>query len=923
MKQEKLLSALGNLHNRATGWIILAISILITVLAWHTSNLFLEKRAQDRFEFKVEEAHWSILKRMREYEQVLRGGVGLLNTAGEVTREDWHHYVTTLQIDTYWPGIQGIGFTRMIPPEEREGLERQIQAEGFPGFAIRPEGKRDQYSAILFLEPFSGRNLRAFGYDMWSESIRRAAMQQARDSGQAALSGRVTLVQETDRDVQPGFLMYLPVYKKDLPIQTVEQRRSALHGFVYSPFRMRDLMEGILGHGDRNLDFELYDGGQPDPTRLLHSTHAMDHPHRTPARYQHDSRMELPGGRIWLARFASRPIFEQELKSHQSLIIALLGMTVDLLLFAIVWSLAGQKERIQHQAHRIAMALNQAELRYRTIVENIKDVIFQTDFEGRWSFLNPAWEEVSGYTVEESLGRSFLNLLHPDEWPRSVERLEKMHKGQLHFSHDEYRGIHQSGRPLWLELHFSMHQDEQGHPIGLSGILRDITMRKEIETMMVRAREAAESANRAKSEFLANMSHELRSPLNSLLILSKLLSEDRSLNEEQIESVRVIHQSGHDLLTLINDILDLSKVEAGRMEVITEPIDLTGFSRELLAPFHAIANHKGLSLHLELEEGLPDFFNTDGAKLKQILGNFLSNALKFTEQGRVTLQIQRANGNHPTLTTNSDTVLVFRVLDTGVGIPEDKREWIFETFSQVDGATSRKYGGTGLGLAIARKLTALLHGAIQLHSRPDAGSAFALFLPALPLSSSPFSRSWSEEESPSIISATRLALPRSHLPQNAADPTPTSPLSTTPFLINGQPATLLVVDDDMRMAFSIASGLQNRVEHVLLAASGAKALKQLEQHPEIGAILLDMRMPEMDGFATIQAIRADSRYHHLAILALTAMARPEDAVRCLEAGADGYLAKPAPMDAIWAKLEEICAARSRLSGHEKAIPTPA
>ncbi|MEO5344806.1 MAG: CHASE domain-containing protein [Magnetococcus sp. YQC-9] len=912
------------LHGKVAGWVILAFSVIITILAWHTANVYQEQRARERFAFTVEDAKWSILKRMREYEQVLRGGQGLFHAVSQVSRDDWRRYVATLQIETYWPGIQGIGFSHLFAPERKAGLIEEIRSQGFADFAVHPGGERAQYSAILYLEPFTGRNLRAFGYDMWSEPVRRAAMEQARDSGQPALSGPVTLVQETEQDVQQGVLMYLPVYRTGMPVDTLEARRQALLGFVYSPFRMRDLMEGILGHGVPDLDFELYDGDRPDATHRLHTTRAsVVKTSSQAARFNRESRLELPGGRIWLAHFSSRPAFEREVESWQPLIIALLGMLIDLLLFLIVLSLSGQKERVQQQAEEIASELNRAEKRYRQMVENVKDIIFQTDAEGHWSFLNPAWEEISGYTVEESLGRPFLHHVHPDDRERFLDQFSRLMRGELHYIQDEYRGVRGNGDLVWVEVYLSVITDTHGTPIGSSGVVRDVTIRKQVEMVMLRARDAAESANRAKSEFLANMSHELRSPLNSVLILSKLLSRDDNLTSEQLESLRVIQESGRDLLNMINDILDLSKIEAGRMELTAETVPLARFAREILDPFRAIARNKGIELSSELTNDLPDTFICDGAKLKQILTNFLSNAVKFTESGSVTLKIRRAEQHaHPA--HGSQNVLCFQVADTGIGIPGDKQELIFESFRQLDGAMSRKYGGTGLGLSIARKLTEILHGVIEVESREGVGSCFKLTLPELDRPLLPLLRTqeasiWDDAEG----SFERERGEEAYAHTDTPTPGPEVVEPPKPFLIDGQPVTVLVVDDDMRMAFSIASGLQKRVEHVLLAANGARAMQEIAAHPEIRAIVLDIRMPEMDGLETMRVLRANPRHADLAILVLTANVLPDDEAHCLAAGADAYLGKPAPMEVIWAKLEEImqkhaqCVSQN-ISPHDKS-----
>ncbi|HNY42717.1 MAG TPA: CHASE domain-containing protein, partial [Bryobacteraceae bacterium] len=195
-------------HTESAAWVVLAISSLITVFSWWFASNYVDGRAKDRFEFEVSQAREAVIKRMQEYEQVLRGGVGLFRGHEGLSREAWHHYVANLEIDTYWPGIQGIGYSVMIPAAQRDAFIQRIRREGFPDFTIKPEGVRDTYSSIVYLEPLDWRNKRALGYDMFSEPTRQAAMIQARDSGKPAVSGKVTLVQETDKDVQAGFLMY-------------------------------------------------------------------------------------------------------------------------------------------------------------------------------------------------------------------------------------------------------------------------------------------------------------------------------------------------------------------------------------------------------------------------------------------------------------------------------------------------------------------------------------------------------------------------------------------------------------------------------------------------------------------------------------------------------------------------------------------
>ncbi|MBF0130074.1 MAG: CHASE domain-containing protein [Alphaproteobacteria bacterium] len=335
------------LHHPVTAWVVLLASFLLTWMAWRISTTFVQERAADRFRFEVEEVTGAIRKRMLEYEALLRSGVGLFHASDSVSRRDWEHFVATLSIERYFPGIQGIGYSKMIPAADLQAHIAGIRAEGFRHYAVRPEGEREMYSAIVYLEPFDWRNQRAFGYDMLSEPVRRAAMERARDTGDAAVTGIVTLVQETTTDVQRGFLMYLPLYRKGASVETVEQRRTALEGFVYSPFRIRNLLRGILGPGKRNISFEIFDGADVSARSLLY-----DHADGGPRAGEEDrapdfvSTATIPmAGHVWTLRIHTLPGFIEAAEASQPLVVAISGVLVDLLLFFIIASIAGQQKR--------------------------------------------------------------------------------------------------------------------------------------------------------------------------------------------------------------------------------------------------------------------------------------------------------------------------------------------------------------------------------------------------------------------------------------------------------------------------------------------------------------------------------------------------------------------------------------------------
>ena len=322
-------------------WIVLLVSLLITFNAWYFARGEVTKRAQARFSFRVKTIEKGIYERLHAYEFLLRGGSGLFASSDEVSRENWRNYVTRLQINQYYPGIQGVGFSKRILPSEKADHLRQIRGEGFPQYTIKPDGDRPEYTSIIFLEPFDWRNQRAFGYDMFSEPTRKEAMIRARDTGIASLSGKVTLVQETAKDIQAGFLIYLAIYRKGESQETPEQRRKALMGYVYSPFRMNDFMKGILVEKEGYVNLQIFDGDQPRKETLLFRSETAEEPHNDSASRHfatHQSTLEYAGHR-WLLSFTSSKYFEENIETGSTNFILWLGITISLLLFGTVLSL--------------------------------------------------------------------------------------------------------------------------------------------------------------------------------------------------------------------------------------------------------------------------------------------------------------------------------------------------------------------------------------------------------------------------------------------------------------------------------------------------------------------------------------------------------------------------------------------------------
>ena len=482
-------------HHPATAWVILVLSLIVTALAWFISDQAVEAKAQERFGFQTTDLVSAINKRLLEYETVLRGGVGFFKASSEVSRDEWQQYVEDLRIQQSFPGIQGMGFSLMMPAAEVERHIARIRAEGFPDYTVRPPGVRDPTSAIIYLEPFDWRNQRAFGYDMFSEPVRRTAMTLAMDTGKPALSGKIILVQETDEDVQQGFLMYVPLYRKDLPVTTPEERRVAIQGFVYAPFRTRDLMQGILGTGQAGIEFEIYDGSAPSRETLLFASKPL-----TPTRALRANRpvaVELQALSPLLAsqRFAttipltiSQRIWSLVVHAPDSylspqeellpLLVASAGVMIDLALFLIIASIARQRQQAEISAHQLSEKLKESMERYQTLFTSARAPMLLIDPNGGWIVeANPAALRFYGYdqTAITRLRISDINTLLPSAADTAMASAKTTRQDPLFFSHRLANGeIRQ------VEVHTGLFRHQ--NKTLLYSIIHDITDRKRQET---------------------------------------------------------------------------------------------------------------------------------------------------------------------------------------------------------------------------------------------------------------------------------------------------------------------------------------------------------------------------------------------------------------------------------------------------------
>jgi signal transduction histidine kinase/ActR/RegA family two-component response regulator len=410
-------------------------------------------------------------------------------------------------------------------------------------------------------------------------------------------------------------------------------------------------------------------------------------------------------------------------------------------------------------------------------------------------------------------------------------------------------------------------------------------------------------SSKYKSEFIANMSHELRTPLNSLLVLAEQLADnpDGNLTDRQVQYATTIHSSGVDLLKLLNDILDLAKVESNTIQLEISALPLATLRDNLAQSFQPVAEAQGLTFSIDLDSDLPETIDTDPHRLRQILKNLLANAFKFTREGGVAVRLKHSPDGWDRTNEalrSAHAVLAISVTDTGIGIREEQQASMFEAFAQGDGSTSREYGGTGLGLSISRNLSKLLGGEIGLTSEPGEGSTFTLYLPLeAPLAAAtelpqPFPLLVSDIAQ--LLPGTRAAIALPQLGERVDKAAFYSGAAAG--------ATVLIVDDDMRNLFAMTALLERGKLQVVTAESGAAALLTLEQRSDVDIVLMDIMMPLMDGYDTIAAIRERPEHADLPIIAVTGKVVGRERERCLAAGASDYIPKPVDTDELLAAI---------------------
>ncbi|ACG73017.1 GAF sensor signal transduction histidine kinase [Anaeromyxobacter sp. K] len=733
------------LRTHAVPAAVAAISLAAALASWQYVRAAVQAQEAARFRERATAGTDAIRDRMNAYVAMLRATRGFVEaTGGEPDRIGFRAYVQSTELTRYYRGIQGLGWSRALLPGDLEAHVAAVRAQWDPGYRVWPEGERALYSSIVFLEPLDWRNRRAIGFDMFSEPVRRAAMERARDSGDVAASGPVELVQEAGSERQPGFLVYLPVYAR--APRSLQERRELLRGWVYAPFRATDLLRSTLDDAPaRTIGLAVYDGESETPDALLYDDGTAARGGALTTAH----RLEV-AGRTWTVRHTATAAFVSLTDRALPGLVLGVGAALTVLLFWITRSEVMARGRAEQDARRTAFlaAASQrlaSDLDYRRTLpdvarlaaERVADACVGCVVEPTgplWfaGHRDPARAEgwlaaaaAAGLDPEGRTGiAAALSTGQPHEVDHAPDRLP-------HFARSP--AVAARLREERVEALLSVPLVVRGEPVGAVTLLsahgpfdaHDRALAEDLARLLAAAVDTArltwraQDAVRVRDEFLSIASHELKTPLTSLALQSDSLraSAGRGDAEALVRKSEVIRRSVDRLTRLVASLLDLSRINAGRLELELEPVDLAEVARDVVARFEEEASRAACPLSLEAPE--PVVGRWDRVRLDQVLTNLLGNAVKYGPGRPVEVRVR----------TDGDRALL-SVRDHGIGISAADQRRIFERFERA--VSRRHYGGFGLGLWIVREIVEVLGGTVRVESTPGAGSTFTVTLSRAP-----------------------------------------------------------------------------------------------------------------------------------------------------------------------------------------------
>jgi PAS domain S-box-containing protein len=717
--------------------LVFLAALIVTFVVANKVKHSAESELESTFTYRARDLSAVLVRRMAVYEQVLQGARGFLRGSVEVSQRDFADYYAIQRLNERFPGIEALGIASIIPAYRLGAHIAAMRAAGFPDYDVKPPGPREVYTSITHIQPFADRNLRAFGYDMFSEPVRRAAMEAARDSGAAAATGRVTLVQEGARNVQPGFLMYVPVYRPGLPRATVEERRAAIVGWVYAPFRMDDLMRGLGGEQVSDLDVAIYDGRQPSESALLYRSPGA----RPPGNRAMFTYKEVIGaaGRSWTLVIRSAPRLEASLDKRPTAAIAVTGAGLGLLLSLVVWLLATERRRALQLASGMTLELRESRdridaerQRIRLILQNAYDAFLAVGPDGRVTDWNARACRLFGWKEEEALGHDVTTLVLAPErrerWRARIEAYAAAGECAMLAGPIELLLTDRHGRAIPVEIAVTALPSPGG--FGAIAFVRDIRPRKEGEERERQRQQRLDEARAAlqrsqKLEAVGKLTGGVAHDFNNIL---HIISANVQLMMRNDEGSR-------KRLLGIMDGVERGKKLADQLLAFArrQPLhpSVVGLAQLIERMDSLLQRAAGDAIEIRFAiPAKPWNILVDPNQLENVLINLVINARDAMDgQGRITIALDNIRIDEGSELANTGIkpgeFVTIAVRDTGSGMPPEVMERAFEPFF----TTKPEGKGTGLGLSMAHGFVKQSGGHIRLASTPGQGTTVTIFLP--------------------------------------------------------------------------------------------------------------------------------------------------------------------------------------------------
>ncbi|MBL6987582.1 MAG: PAS domain S-box protein [Methylobacter sp.] len=985
----------------------MAISLpIIAMFALTTAAVFYESKNESErlmlaFNKQALELKVALESSVSNHMNALYSIESFYSASKAVDREEFRTFVA--QLLGKLPGIQALGWNPLILGSERHAFELSVRSEGYPGFQISEQDADEQiviaesrpaYVPVSYIEPYKGNEI-ALGYDVYSDPVRREAIDRARDSGELATTTQVILIQE--RRNQHGILTFMPIYRNGFPHKTREDRRRNISGYLVAVFQGGDIVTEALNGLDREgLSYRLIDESAPFGKRLIFSSDNQEL--KAPALQETGlfgrnltlmSEIVIPvGGRQWHFVVTPTQAYLAAHRSNHAWLILLAGLMLTSIVGVFAMVSSGRGSILRRLVEERTSALAQSEERLRSTFEAAPIGVANVSVDGRFLEVNQGFCDIIGYSRDELLAMTYKQLTQPDYHLSEVDKIKQVLAGKMPGFSLEKQYVRKDGGLVWANLSVKLIRHPDGAPdhfvavvdnidrrkqaeeslrklslaveqspssvvitdldgnieyandtffkttgysrnevIGQNprllqsgktsketyddmwaslsrgdvwkgeltnkkkngveyvesalispvrqpdgeithyvGIKEDITERKQGERFLQQAKEDAEALAQSKSDFLANMSHEIRTPMNAILGLSHL-ALNKKLSPEIRDYLEKISSSSTSLLNILNDVLDFSKLEAGRLTIDYGPFDLDAMLDNLSNLFADYAKEKSLGFDIVAAPDVPRDLIGDTLRLQQVLINLLGNAIKFTENGKVMLNITVRQMEQ------SQVRVLFCVTDTGIGMSDYDRDKLFQPFSQVDGSITRRFGGTGLGLVISHNLLQLMDSEFLVESTPGQGSSFGFEL---------------------TLGVSSVAT------SNTVGALISTPKEMSKALVGRR----VLVAEDNRINQQVVKEFLNLLGIAVEIANNGKEALTLLENSAFDAVLMDIHMPDMDGFEATKLIRSQACFAKLPVIALTAGVTKQERDNCMASGMNDFVAKPINPNQLMATLAQ-------------------